>query len=87
MQYNTGARTEPSGTLAATSLGVENSPSINILNFLLVRKEAISLMRLIENKNSDNLYSIQGSHVVSKAFSVSKNTAVVDLLLLKFRVT
>jgi hypothetical protein len=43
---------EPSGTLP---LGVENSPSSKILNFLLVREETISLMRLVEKANSDNL--------------------------------
>jgi hypothetical protein len=34
--------------------------------------------------NLDNLYSKPGCHVVSKAFSLSKNTAAVDML--KFRV-
>jgi hypothetical protein len=44
-----------------------------------------SLTRLVQNCNSDSLYSRPGCHVVSKAFSMSKNTAAVDILLLKFR--
>jgi hypothetical protein len=36
-------------------LHVENSPASETLNFLSVRKEAISLMRLVENPNSDSL--------------------------------
>jgi hypothetical protein len=35
-------------------LGIENSPSTKTFNFLLVRKESISSMRLIENLNSEN---------------------------------
>jgi hypothetical protein len=53
--YSTGARKEPCGTPAATFLGEESSPSTETLNFLLVKKEAISLMRLIGNCNSDSL--------------------------------
>jgi hypothetical protein len=45
----------------------------------LVKKEAISLTRLVENCNSDSLYSRPGCHVVSKAFSMSKNTAAVNI--------
>jgi hypothetical protein len=44
-------------------------------------------MRLIGNCNSDSVYSRPGCHVVSKAFSMSRNTATVDILLLKFRET
>jgi hypothetical protein len=44
-------------------------------------KEASSLMTLVENSHSDNLYSRPECHVVSKAFSISKNTATVDILL------
>jgi hypothetical protein len=51
------------------------------------RKEIISLIKLVEKCIFDNLYSKPGCYVVSKAFSISKNTAVVDILLLKFRVT
>jgi hypothetical protein len=35
----------------------------------------------------DNLFSKPECHVVLKAFSMSKNTAAVDILLLKLRVT
>jgi hypothetical protein len=44
-------------------------------------------MRLLENSKSSNLYSRPECHVVSKAFPISKNTAGVDVLLLKFRFT
>jgi hypothetical protein len=44
-------------------------------------------MKLVENCNVVNLWSKPGCHVVSKAFSISKNTAAVDILLLKCRVT
>jgi hypothetical protein len=46
----------------------------------------MSLIKLVENSNSDNLYSKPECHVVSKAFSMSENTEVVDILLLKLRV-
>jgi hypothetical protein len=46
---------ESRDTLAATFLDVKISPSIKTSNFLLVRKEALSLMRLFEKANSDNL--------------------------------
>jgi hypothetical protein len=87
MLYNTGARTEPWGTPAAIFLGEESSPSTETLNFLLLRNEAISFIKLAENVNSNSLYSRPGCHVVSKAFWISKNTATVDILLLKLRVT
>jgi len=41
---------------------------------------------LAENCNWDNLYNKPWSHV-SQAFSISMNTAAVDVLLLKFEVT
>jgi hypothetical protein len=62
--YSTGARTEICGTAASTFLGKESSPSTETLNFLLVKKETISLMRLIENCSSDSLDSRPGCHVV-----------------------
>jgi hypothetical protein len=46
-----------------------------------------SLTRLVQNCNSDSLYSRPGCHVVSTVFSMSKNTAAVDILLLEFRET
>jgi hypothetical protein len=69
--YNIGGRTELWGTPAASFLGVENLPSTNTLNFLSIRK-AIRLIRLVENSYSDNLYIRPECHVVSKAFSISK---------------
>jgi hypothetical protein len=47
----------------------------------------MSLIKLFGNSNLLNLYSKPGCHVVSKVFSISKNTAAVDILLLKLRVT
>jgi hypothetical protein len=55
-------------------------------NFPWERKELISSIRLIVNVNSNNLYSKPKCHIVWKVFSVSKNTAAVDMLL-KFKVT
>jgi hypothetical protein len=63
-------------------LGAENSPSTKTLNFLSVRKEAFSLMRLVGHYNFDNVYGSPDCHVVSKALSISKNTATVDIFLL-----
>jgi hypothetical protein len=87
--YSTLARTEHFGipwTPAAKILGEECSPPYETLNFLLVKKEEISLTRLVENCSSDSLYSRPRCHVVSKA-SLSENTAGVDIFLLKFRET
>jgi hypothetical protein len=39
---------------------------------------------LVQNSNLDSLYSNPKCHVMSKTFSISKNTADVDTLLLKF---
>jgi hypothetical protein len=75
--YKVGDRTEPCGTPAYISLGVGISPMNETLNFLWERKEPISLIRVIENFNLDNLYSKPMCHVVSKAFSISKNTGAV----------
>jgi hypothetical protein len=47
----------------------------------------MSFIKLVENSNLDNLYSKPEGHVVSKAFLRSKNTAAVDIFLLKMRVT
>jgi hypothetical protein len=52
--YNEGNRTEPCGTPACISLGVYISPSAWTLNFLWERKEIISLLRRIDNFNSNN---------------------------------
>jgi hypothetical protein len=68
------------------NIGARTAKTLNIVS---VGKEGIGLMRLVENCtcNSDNLYSGLECHVVSKALSISKNTADVHILLLKFRVT
>jgi hypothetical protein len=85
--YRVGDRTEPCGTPAFMYLGVDIFPSTETLNFLCERNDPTSLMKLVENCNLDNLWSKPGCHVVSKAFSISKNTAAVDILLFKCRVT
>jgi hypothetical protein len=77
MLERVGERTEPCGTPACITLGVDISPSTETLNFLCDRKELISIIKLIENSNLDSLYSKPVCHVVSKAFSMSKNTAAV----------
>jgi hypothetical protein len=87
MLYKVGDRTEPCGSPACISLAVDISPSIETLNFRRERNELMSLIKLVGNSSSDNLYSKPGCHVVSKAFSISKNTAAVDILLLKLSVT
>jgi len=85
--YNVGARTEPCVTPACVFLGVESLPSTETLDFLLDRYELMSLIKLVGNCNFDSSYSKSRCHVVSKAFLIiSKNTAAVDILLLKFRV-
>jgi hypothetical protein len=75
------ARTESCGTSACISWGVDNSPSTVTLNFLLVRNELISFIKFAEKCNFDSLYSKPGCQVMSKTFSMSKNTAAVDMLL------
>jgi hypothetical protein len=86
--YNVGGRTESYGTPDCIFLSVGISPSTETLNFLWERKEPISLIRLIENFNSNNLYSKPRCHVISKDFfSLTKTITAVDMLLLKFKVT
>jgi hypothetical protein len=84
--YNTGARPDPWWAPVTNCLGLENSPSTKILNSLPARK-AISLMKLVENYNSEHLYSRPECHGVSEASSTSNITVAVDMLLLKFRMT
>jgi hypothetical protein len=84
--YSVGDRTETCGTPTFIYLGVDISPSTETLNFLYERNELMSSIRLVENSIVDNLYSKLGCHNVSKAFSVYKNTAAVDILLLELRV-
>jgi hypothetical protein len=59
--------------------GSDISPSTETLNFLCEKKEPISFIKLVENSNLDNLYSKPECHVLSNAFSMSKNTAAVDI--------
>jgi hypothetical protein len=53
--YNIGDRTEACGTAACIFLGVDSSPSTETWNFLLERKELISLTVLAEKFNLSNL--------------------------------
>jgi hypothetical protein len=69
--YDVGDRTEPSGTPSCISLGVDNSPSTETLNLRCDRKDPISLVKLFENSNFDNLHSNPEFHVVLEAFSMS----------------
>jgi hypothetical protein len=66
---------------------VDSSSSTITLNYLWERNEFISLIKVGEICNSDNLYSKPGCHVVSYAFSIPKKTVAVNMSLLKFKVT
>jgi len=77
---------EPCGTPASVFLGLDISPSTETLDCLWDIYELIRFIKFTESCNFDTLCNKPGCHVVSKAFSVSKNTAAVDILL-KFRVT
>jgi hypothetical protein len=66
---------------------VGSSRSTITLNFLLEMNELIKLIKMGEKCTLKSLYSKQGCHVISKVFSISKKTAAVDILLLKFKVT
>jgi hypothetical protein len=50
-----GDRTETCGNPAFISLGVDISPSTENLNFRCERNDLISLVKLVENSNVDNL--------------------------------
>lgn len=78
---------EPCDTPACISLGVDISPSTEVLNFLSECKELISLIMLSEKFYFSNIHKKRGCHDISKAFSISKNTAAVERLYLKFKVT
>jgi hypothetical protein len=74
-------RMEPCGTPACIiSLGIDILPSTETLNFLREREELISLIRLIENFNLDNLYSKPRCHVFITANSCSLYSLGVDLI-------
>jgi len=75
------------GTPFYISWGKDISPWTITLNFLLERNEPVSLIKVDEKCNFDSLCNKPGFQVESKAFSISKNTAAVDMLLLKFKVT
>jgi hypothetical protein len=68
MLYKIEGRTEPWGTPARTSLGADISASTETLHLHCERKKLMSLIKLVENYNLDNLYSKPECHVVSKAF-------------------
>jgi hypothetical protein len=74
MLYNVLDRTEPCGTPLVYPLAQIFHLQPKLLSFLWERKELISLIRLIEYFNSDKLYSKPRCHVVSKAFSLSKDS-------------
>jgi hypothetical protein len=80
-------RTDTCGTPACINLGVDISPSTETKNFLLEKKELMSLIKVTENSNFDDLYIKPVCHVVSKTFSIYTNISSVDMLLLKLRVT
>jgi hypothetical protein len=65
MLYKVGDKTEPCGTPACISLAVDISPSNKTLNFRCERNELMSLIKLVGNSSSDNLYSKPGCHVIS----------------------
>jgi hypothetical protein len=54
-------------------------------NFPFENNELMNLMTLAEKFHLSSLYSKPGCHLVSKAFSVSNNTAAVNKLLMKFK--
>jgi hypothetical protein len=80
MLYKVRDKTEPWGT-PRISLGVDISPSTETLNLRCERKELMSLIKVDENSILYNLYSKPECYVVSKAFSMSKNTAAVDIIV------
>jgi hypothetical protein len=55
--------------------------------FSVRKKKANELEKLAEKSNIYNLCSKPLCHVVSNAFSISKNTTAIDMLLWKLRVT
>jgi hypothetical protein len=47
--------TEPCGTLACIYSGVDNSPNTEIQNFYCERSKVVSLIKVVENANVDDL--------------------------------
>jgi hypothetical protein len=68
--------------LLSVTVSVDILPSTETQNFMLDTKVLIRFIKLAEKSNFDNLYSKTVCHVVSKAFSTSKNTAALGMLLL-----
>jgi hypothetical protein len=58
---------------AAIFLGEESSPSTETLNFLLLRNEAISLIKLAQNFSSHRLYSRPGCHGVESFLDIQEH--------------
>jgi hypothetical protein len=71
--FRIGARTKLCGTPAYISRGVDILSSSVTVNFLLESNDIISLIMLAEKCNLEGLCNNPGCHVVSKAFSISKN--------------
>jgi hypothetical protein len=65
----------PIGTHACISLDVYFSASIEILNFLWERNEAICSIMFVINSDSHKLFKKPRCHMVSETISISKNTA------------
>jgi hypothetical protein len=68
---------EPCGTHACTSLGTDILSLTKALNFPLERKKSNKLVHIGQKFKIDNLCNKPGCHTVSKAFSISKNSAAV----------
>jgi hypothetical protein len=68
-----GDKTELCGTPACITLGVDISPYTETLNFLCERNEPISLKKLVENSNLENLYSKPVSFRIKGFFNVQEH--------------
>jgi hypothetical protein len=76
--YRVGDRTDPYGTPLVFLSGSRHF-SFNRNSEFSVSKEIISLIMLAENFKENNFYKKPGCLLVSKAFSMSKNTAAVGI--------
>jgi len=68
-----GSRRELCDTPVCISRGVDSSPSTITLNFLLERRDLISLIKLDENCNLDSLYSKPVPCSVKGFFDIEEN--------------
>jgi hypothetical protein len=84
--YRIGGLPEPCATPTCIILFVYILPSTGAENFIFERKELMSLIKLAERFNYDNLHSNALCRVVSKVFSTTKYTATI-MIVLKLRVT